>query len=295
MTGPVLVVEAVGPLATIQDLGRPGHGALGVTTSGAADRPAYRLGNRLVGNPEDAASIEVLFGGLVVRATGPVTVAVTGAPLPLHIDDRAAPLCAPLTLRAGQLLVLGMPVTGLRSYVAIRGGIETERVFGSASTDPTSGIGPAPLEVGRALAVGGTTSHPVSATDVAAPSSPHLIHLVLRAIVGPRDDWFTHGALGVLAASTWTVTADSDRVGIRLEGPGIERARRGELPSEGVVRGGIQVPASGQPLIFFADHPTTGGYPVIAVVLDEDTDDPAQARPAVGDRVRFFLRRPRLL
>ncbi len=288
MTGPALVVEQVGPLATIQDLGRPGHGALGVTTSGAADRPALRLGNRLVGNPEDAASIEVLLGGLVLRAAQPVTVAVTGAPVLLHVDGRAAPLCCPLALQVGQALSLGMPVTGLRSYVAIRGGIEAERLFGSASTDPTSGVGPAPLEVGCALTVGGKASLSVGATDVAAPSSPHLDDLVLRAIVGPRHDWFTPEALQALAATTWAVTSDSDRVGIRLTGQHLERARAGELPSEGVVRGGIQVPASGQPLIFFADHPTTGGYPVIAVVLDEDTDALAQSRP--GDRIRFSLR-----
>jgi biotin-dependent carboxylase-like uncharacterized protein len=293
MSGPVLVVEAVGPLATIQDLGRPGHGALGVTTSGAADRPAYRLGNRLVGNPEDAASIEVLLGGLVVRAAEPVTIAVTGAPAPLRIDDRAAPLCTPLTLRTGQTLSIGMPVTGLRSYVAVRGGIEAERLFGSASTDPTSGVGPPPLEVGRALEVAGTPLGPPGATDVAAPSTPHPDHLVLRAVVGPRHDWFAPEALQSLADSTWTVTSDSDRVGIRLKGPGLERARAGELPSEGVVRGGIQVPASGQPLIFFADHPTTGGYPVIAVVFDEDTDELAQTRP--GDRIRFFLRQAPML
>ena len=288
MTGPVLVVEAVGPLATIQDLGRPGHSALGVTSSGAADRPAYRLGNRLVGNQEDAASIEVLFGGLVLRATEPVTVAVTGAPVPLHIDDRAAPLCVPLTLRTGQLLTLGMPVTGLRSYIAIRGGIKAERLFGSASTDPTSGVGPPPLKVGRALAVGDGTLGPLGATDVAAPSSPAQDFLVLRAILGPRHGWFTPAAIQTLAASTWTVTSDSDRVGIRLTGPALQRARTDELPSEGVVRGGIQIPASGQPLIFFADHPTTGGYPVIAVVLDEDTDALAQTLP--GDRIRFTVR-----
>jgi biotin-dependent carboxylase-like uncharacterized protein len=293
MTGPALVVERVGPLATIQDLGRPGHGALGVATSGAADRPALRLGNRLVGNPEDAASIEVLLGGLVLRAAQPVTVAVTGAPVPLHVDGRAAPLCTPLALRVGQSLSLGMPVTGLRSYVAIRGGIEAERLFGSASTDPTSGIGPAPLEVGRSLAVGDIAFGSPGATDVAAPSSPHLDRLVLRAILGPRHDWFTPETLQALAAATWKVTADSDRVGIRLAGPGLQRARAGELPSEGVVRGGIQVPASGQPLIFFADHPTTGGYPVIAVVLDEDTDALAQSRP--GDRIRFSLRRAPVL
>jgi len=284
-----LLVEGVGPLALVEDLGRPGQAALGVTTSGAADRPALRLGNRLVGNGEGHPVIEVLLGGLVLRADGPVTVAVTGAPAPLSLNGIAAPLCSPLDLRDGDGLTLGLPATGLRSYVAVRGGLAVERLFGSASTDPTSGLGPPRLVVGSRLEVGAAPDAEVRGVDVVGPAGSPVGDLVLRAVAGPRDDWFTSAAVAALTGSAWVVTSESDRVGIRLSGPHLERAREGELPSEGVVRGAIQVPASGQPLIFFADHPTTGGYPVIAVVLDQDTDALAQSRP--GGRVRFQVRR----
>lgn len=286
-----LVVEAVGPLATIQDLGRPGHAALGVTTSGAADRRALRLANRLVGNDEGAAAVEVLLGGLVLRAGGPVTVAVAGAPTPLSVNGAAAPLCAPFDLGAGDRLAVGMPSSGLRTYVALRGGLVVERLFGSASSDPTTGLGPPPLAAGTRVEVGPAPGAVPVGVDALGPAGPRTTDLVLRAVAGPRDDWFTPGAMATLTGSAWTVTTESDRVGVRLAGPGLERARSGELPSEGVVRGGVQVPASGQPLVFSADHPTTGGYPVIAVVLDEDTDALAQSRP--GERVRFRLLRPR--
>lgn len=284
-----LLVEGVGPLALVEDLGRPGKAALGVTTSGAADRPALRLGNRLVGNGEGHPAIEVLLGGLVLRADGPVTVAVTGAPAPLSLNGIAAPLCSPLDLRDGDGLTLGLPATGLRSYVAVRGGLVVERLFGSASTDPTSGLGPPRLVVGSRLEVGAAPDAEVRGADVAGPAGPPVGDLVLRAVAGPRDDWFTSAAVAALTGSAWAVTSESDRVGIRLSGAHLERAREDELPSEGVVRGAIQVPASGQPLVFFADHPTTGGYPVIAVVLDADTDLLAQSRP--GDRVRFQMHR----
>lgn len=286
-----LVVEVVGPLATIQDLGRPGHAALGVTTSGAADRRALRLANRLVGNDEGAAAVEILLGGLVLRAGGPVTVSVAGAPTPLSVNGAAAPLCAPFDLGAGDRLAVGMPSSGLRTYLALGGGLVVERLFGSASSDPTTGLGPPPLEVGTRLEVGPAPRTVPVGVDALGPEGPRVSALVLRAVAGPRDDWFTPGAMATLTGSAWTVTADSDRVGVRLAGPSLDRRRPGELPSEGVVRGGVQVPASGQPLVFSADHPTTGGYPVIAVVLDEDTDALAQSRP--GERVRFRLLRPR--
>jgi biotin-dependent carboxylase-like uncharacterized protein len=282
-------VEEVGPLALVEDLGRPGRAALGVTRSGAADRRALRLGNRLVGNDEGVPAIEVLLGGLVVRADGPVTVTVTGAPTPLSLNGFVAPLCAPLDLRDGDRLSLGMPGSGLRSYVAVRGGLDVERAFGSASTDLTSGLGPPGITAGARLEVGPQPTAPATGVDVVGPAGPPVGDLVLRAVAGPRDDWFTPAAIAALTGSAWAVTSESDRVGIRLSGPQLEREQPGELPSEGVVRGAIQVPASGQPLIFFADHPTTGGYPVIAVVVDEDTDAIAQSRP--GDRVRFEVRR----
>jgi len=284
-----VLVREVGPLALVEDLGRPGHAALGVTRSGAADRRALRLANRLVGNDEAAPAVEVLLGGLVLRAEGRVTIAVTGAPAPLSLKGSAVQLCSPLDLRDGDELRLGMPRTGLRTYVAVRGGLAVEQLFGSASTDPTSGLGPQRLEAGTRLGIGVAPAFAATGVDVLGASSPPLGDLVLRAVAGPRADWFTAAANAALAGSAWVVTSESDRVGIRLSGPHLERSRPGELPSEGVVRGAIQVPASGQPLIFFADHPTTGGYPVIAVVLDEDTDALAQSRP--GDRVRFQVRR----
>ena len=284
-----LVVEAVGPLALVEDLGRPGHASVGVTGSGAADRRALRLANRLLGNAEGAAGVEVLLGGLAVRADGAVRVCVTGAPAPVLVDGRAAPLGAPLDLRDGQLLTLGMPSTGLRTYLAVRGGLAEPHVLGSASTDPTMGVGPDPLTPGRRLAVGSPPDRePAADVDVAAPEPPPVTDVALRVVLGPRDDWFAPSAVDSLTSQPWAVTAESDRVGVRLAGPALDRAATGtarELPSEAVVRGAVQVPHSGQPLVFLADHPTTGGYPVVAVVVDDDTDVLAQLRP--GERVRF--------
>jgi biotin-dependent carboxylase-like uncharacterized protein len=247
-----LLVTRVGPLATVQDLGRPGHARLGVTTSGAADRSALRLANRILGNDPAAAGIEVLS--------------------------------------------LGMPPTGLRSYLAVRGRLEVARVFGSASTDPTSGVGPPLLEPGTLLSISRVGSEQrcgvddLAVTDLAAPASPAVGDLVLRVVLGPRDDWFDPASVARFTTSAWEVTADLDRVGIRLAGPPLARSRMGELASEGVVRGSVQVPPSGQPLVFLADHPTTGGYPVIGVLADEDTDALAQVRP--GGRLRFRPTRP---
>lgn len=286
-----LLVTRIGPLATVQDLGRPGYARLGVTTSGATDRPALRLANRLLDNDPGAAAVEVLLGGLEVRSLGRTTVCLTGAPAPVTVAGRPASPCTALDLRDGDTLSLGMPPTGLRSYLAVRGGIEVERVFGSASTDPTSGVGPPRLEVGTTLTIGPTDRHqPWCATDLAAPASPAVGDLTVRVVLGPRDGWFDPASIARFASSVWEVTADLDRVGIRLSGPALARARDGELESEGIVRGSIQVPVSGQPLVFLADHPATGGYPVIGVVVDEDTDALAQVRP--GDGLRFRLTRP---
>ena len=287
MSTPALSVERVGPLALVQDLGRPGHAHLGVSPSGAADRGSLRAANRLLGNDDGAAALEVLAGGLHLRALADVTVAVTGAPLPVHVDDRAVDLGAPAFVPAGSLLRLGMPVAGLRSYVAVRGGLAAERVFGSASRDTLSGIGPAPLAVGSVLDVEVVVCGVVRSADVAAFHSSAPGGLVVRAVPGPRDDWFGPAGAAMLAGAAWTVTGDSDRVGVRLSGPALERSRGEELPSEGMVRGAVQVPPSGQPLVFLADHPTTGGYPVVAVVGERDCDRLAQARP--GETVRFEL------
>jgi biotin-dependent carboxylase-like uncharacterized protein len=236
----------------------------------------------------------VLLGGLAARADGAVRVCVTGAPAPALVDGRAAPLHVPFDLRDGQVLTLGMPPTGLRTYLAVHGGLDEPLVLGSASTDPTSGLGPAPLAPGRRLAVGAaTTSHVPPSVDVAAPDAPPVTDVVLRVVLGPRDDWFSPEAVAALTSQAWTLTAESDRVGVRLAGPRLDRADGNtgqELPSEPVVRGAVQIPHAGQPLVFLADHPTTGGYPVVAVVADADTDVLAQLRPGALARFRRIPR-----
>jgi biotin-dependent carboxylase-like uncharacterized protein len=279
-----LEVLATGPLATVQDLGRPGHAHWGVSRSGAADRASARLANRLVGNPEAAASIEVTFGGLRVRATGDLLVSVTGAPCPVRVGERAVGTNGPVELPSGQELTLAPPDRGLRSYVAVRGGVDVAPVLGSRATDVLGELGPPVLRDGDQLPVGdlGAEHTPV---DLAAVRDPVDGEVELRVLFGPRDDWFTREAHDRLLAETWVAAPDSSRIGLRLAGVPLERRRDDELASEGVVRGALQVPPSGSPTIFLADHPVTGGYPVICVVLDEDVDRAAQVRP--GQPVRF--------
>ncbi|HLM05450.1 MAG TPA: biotin-dependent carboxyltransferase family protein [Blastococcus sp.] len=279
----MLTVLATGPAATVQDRGRPGWAGIGVTRSGAADAAASALANRLVGNEPAAAVIEVTAGGLRLRAERTVLVAVTGAPAPVTVAGRAAPFDAPVTLRAGDELGLGMPPVGLRTYVAVRGGVDVPPVLGSRSTDTLSGLGPARLSAGTSLPVGTLAAGEpfVDVAPVRLPSSAP----VLRVLPGPRRDWLEPAAWAALTGQEWTVSADSDRVGLRLAGPVLRRSRDGELPSEGLVPGAVQVPPDGAPVLFLVDHPVTGGYPVLAVVATSDLPAAAQLRP--GDRVRF--------
>jgi biotin-dependent carboxylase-like uncharacterized protein len=279
----VLTVLASGPLTTVQDRGRAGWAAIGVPGSGAADRPAAALANRLVGNDPAAAVLEVTAGGLRVRAGRTVLVAVAGAPAPVAVDGRAGPLNAPLTLRPGDELSLGLPSVGLRSYVAVRGGIDVPEVLGSRSTDTLSGLGPAPLRAGDLLTVG-TLAADEPVVDVAAVRPPS-VGPVVRVLPGPRRDWLEPSAWTALVTAEWAVSPDSDRVGLRLTGPPLARSREDELPSEGLVPGALQVPPDGAPVLFLADHPVTGGYPVPAVVVTADLPAVAQLRP--GDVVRF--------
>jgi biotin-dependent carboxylase-like uncharacterized protein len=273
MTG--LTVLETGPLATVQDRGRVGQAALGVPRSGACDLRSYELANRLVGNVPGAAVIEVTFGGLALRADTEVVIATTGAPC----GD--APLNAPTTLRAGEVLRLGPPRTGLRTYVAVRGGIAVPSVLGSRSTDLLSGLGPAPLSAGDVLPVGAEHG-PMPGVDLAAVADPAAGEVVVRVTPGPREDWFAPAAL---LGQTFTVSSNSNRIGVRLEGTPLERTHEGELPSEGMALGAIQIPPSGLPVIFLADHPVTGGYPVIAYVATADLPACAQLRP--GQPLRF--------
>ncbi|MGJ7439545.1 biotin-dependent carboxyltransferase family protein [Aquipuribacter sp. MA13-6] len=335
-TGPRLRVLASGPATTVQDEGRTGYAAWGVTRSGACDRAAYRLGNRLVGNQPGAASLEVLLGGLRLTSDRPVTLAVTGAPC------GGTPLGAPFVLRPGRTLHLTPPPVGLRSYVAVRGGVDVEPVLGSRSTDTLSGLGPAPLRAGDEVPVGpagppmpgvdlaavphppadlvrvrvvpgprldrftahawpalldvgrvvGPASPPMPGIDLAAVPPPPADLVCVRVVPGPRLDRCTAHAWPALLDVARVVGPESDHVGVRLQGGPLVRDEvtgSAELPSEGVLRGAVQVPPSGTPVVFLSDHPVTGGYPVVAYVRDDeprsDVDRLAQARP--GQVVRF--------
>ncbi|MFA1544371.1 biotin-dependent carboxyltransferase family protein [Actinomadura monticuli] len=280
------MIEVVrpGPLATVQDLGRPGRAHLGVPRSGAADERAFRLANRLVGNPEGAAGVEFTLGGAALRFHRRAWIAVTGAPVSVRIGGRPHGTNAPCFVAGGALVEVGTPSSGLRGYLAVRGGIEVDRVLGSRSTDLLSGLGPPVLSPGDRLPVGSANGLPDIGVDV-APAPPIPETPVLRILPGPRDDWFTHDALATLTSTSYDVSPDSNRVGVRLVGPPLARAREGELVSEGMAAGSIQVPPSGLPIVFLADHPTTGGYPVIAVLASADVAGAAQLRP--GQKVRF--------
>lgn len=274
-----VIVLAPGPLCTVQDEGRTGQAALGVGRSGACDRASYRLANRLVGNPPGAAVLEVTFGGLNLRAGADCLVVTTGARCagsPAHN--------APVVLLSGQELSLGPPVSGLRTYVALRGGIDAAPVLGSRSTDLLSGLGPSPVGAGDVLLLG-APGLAVPGVDLAPVAEPAAGDIVLTVTPGPRWDWFTEAGHAELLSNSWTMTSESNRIGVRLDGEPLERSGPGELPSEGMARGALQVPPSGQPVLFLADHPVTGGYPVAAYVQDDDVDRAAQLRP--GQAVSF--------
>ncbi len=269
----MIEVLAPGLLTTIQDLGRPGWAHTGVPPSGAADRPSLELGNRLVGNAPGAAALEATLIGPRLRFRHGALVALTGAvgePRTLEIE-------------AGGELDIGPLVGGVRAYLCVRGGIEVEPVLGSRSTDLLTGLGPPPLTAGDLIDVGDEPALQPAVLPHPGPDG----EAVLRVAPGPRDDWFASAALDVLTASEWKVTPASNRVGIRLAGPPLARVRTDELLSEGLVTGALQVPPNEQPILLLNDHPTTGGYPVIAVVARDDLPRAGQLRP--GDPVRFRL------
>jgi biotin-dependent carboxylase-like uncharacterized protein len=285
MTAQIEVVRA-GALTTIQDLGRPGLAHLGIPRAGAVDRDSLKLANRLVGNSENDAGLETTVVGPRLRFAAPVTVALTGAIVDATLDEEPVAMNAPLHPAAGSVLTVGSARRGLRTYVAVRGGIRSQAAFGSRSTDIHSGIGPSPLTSGDLLDVGVTVgSYPnVDIAPVPEPAEEPQVTIVL----GPRDDLFTGRALERLVNEPFRVTDDVSRVGARLDGPELERTSDEELLSEPVAGGSIQVPASGKPILLLAEHPTTGGYPVIAVVHSGDLGVAGQLRP--GQRIRFRTR-----
>ncbi len=287
-----LEILRTGPFAVVQDLGRPGLAHLGVSRSGAADRRAHKLANRLVANPADRATIEVTFGGFVARVRGgDVDIAVTGADTDPSVDGIKFGTNSIHHVRDGQVIALGSPCAGLRTYLAVRDGICVDPVLGSRSYDVMSAIGPAPLRAGDRLPLGEhTDDYPQLDQAPVAAITGNAVELMV--VPGPRDDWFVDP--DALVHTEWVASDRSDRVGMRLVGRPLQyRFPDRQLPSEGTTRGAIQVPPNGLPVILGPDHPVTGGYPVVGVVIDEDVDKIAQVRP--GQSVRLHWARPRSL
>jgi biotin-dependent carboxylase-like uncharacterized protein len=268
-------VLSPGMLTTIQDLGRYGYGPLGVSPAGAADPIALRFGNRMVGNPEHAAAIEMtLLGGTFVFSDR-ATVALTGADF-----DASIPLWTPVRLDPGATVKVGGCKTGARCYLCVRGGIQASLLLGSASTHILTGLGGHRLHRGDQLQIeDNATSEPLSLPR------PDYLRKILRVTQGPQD--FPATAMHALCSFPYVVTEDSNRMGLRLEGPPLEAPHGGQMISEGVSLGAIQIPAGGQPIILFVDQQTTGGYPKIANVITADLPSVGQLRPR--DQIRFEL------
>ncbi|MBF4573581.1 biotin-dependent carboxyltransferase family protein [Herbiconiux sp. VKM Ac-1786] len=286
-------VLATGTLTLLQDAGRPGLAHLGVTGSGAADQGSYRAANRLVGNAAGEAVLESVLGGIVLRARGALLVAVTGATGSVVVErsgGRAAvehPVGCSFTLGDGDVVRVGPPTQGLRTTLAVRGGFAVPPTLGSRSSDVLSGLGPAPLRAGDVLPVGDVAGEWPEATLLPGAIGRRWGRM-LAVTPGPRADLVGAAGLPRLLATEWTVSAASNRVGVRLVGPQSAPGSGGHaltLPSEGMIVGAVQLPPSGEPVVFLRDHPVTGGYPVIAVLTPEAVDVAAQLRP--GDAVGF--------
>jgi antagonist of KipI len=284
----VIQVQDPGLFTTVQDLGREGFGPLGVSPSGAADTISLRLGNRLVGNAEGAAGLEMtLLGGTFLFPEGAV-LALSGSDFGATLDGKPVELWSSFEAKAGQALRLGPTRSGARCYLCVRGGIEARLFLGSASTHVLSGLGG---HEGRALRKGdvlnvGAASGPTRIQRLSARAKQEMQpRKALRITPGPQREWFSDSAQRLFHESKYRVAEESNRMGIRLEGPVIPAPSGGEMISEGVALGAIQVPEGGKPIILFVEQQTTGGYPKIANVVSADFHSLGQLRPR--DEIRF--------
>lgn len=287
------VIRADRP-ALFQDAGRMGQAIQGVTRSGALDINGLRAANAHVGNPETTPALEIAHGGFGLRAEIPATLAAAGAPAPLLLrpaggdEPRQLRHAAPFALDPGDELTLGAPLSGSRTYLALRGGFAVTPLLSSAATDTLAALGPRPVDVGAVLlpAHGHARAVRLNIPQPPLPRAGDVVHVGIRA--GPRADWFDAVAWQVLTRDEFRVTPQSDRIAMRLAGTRpIPRREGGELLSEGIVPGAIEIPHDGRPILFLADHPLSGGYPVMAIVAGHDMMRVAQA--PIGARLRFHL------
>jgi antagonist of KipI len=282
----VIEVQAPGLFTTVQDLGRPGFGPIGVSASGAADPLSLRLGNLLVGNPEGAAALEMTLLGGTFRFPEGAWIALAGSDFAATVDAAPAPLWTARELPAGAMLKVGHTQSGARCYLCVRGGIAVPLFLGSASTHVLSGLGGLdgrPLKRGDVLAIGPEPSD--AAYSGGTGFSLWSARKILRVTDGPQFDWFSGRASRQFYDTIYRVTEESNRVGLRLQGPSIEASISGSMMSEGAALGCIQITPAGQPVILFVEQQTTGGYPKIANIITADLPSVGQLRP--GDEIRF--------
>jgi antagonist of KipI len=284
----LIEVKAPGLVTTVQDSAREGFGPMGVSPSGAADATALRVGNRLVGNPSNAAALEMtLLGGTFLFHEGAV-IALTGSDFGASLDDAAIPLWSSIEVKHGQTLHTGATRSGARCYLCVSGGIETKPFLGSRSTHLLSGLGG---YEGRALRKGdvlkiGLSSGPFRKRTVSAQALHRLQpRKVLRVTPGPQSEWFADAAHAIFYASAFRITEESNRMGLRLEGTPVPGGAASEMITEGVSLGAVQITAAGLPIILFVEQQTTGGYPKIANVISADVSSLGQLRPR--DEIRF--------
>jgi antagonist of KipI len=283
-----ILVQAPGMFTTVQDLGREGFGPMGVSASGAADPISLRIGNRLVGNPEGAAALEMTLIGGSFSFDRPAMVALTGADFGASLRGVRVPTWTSFEVQAGQTLALGASRSGARAYFCIQGGIAVEPFLGSASTHVLSALGGfegRPLRKGDRVGVG-TANSPFHKRSL----SPRALEYfqprkLLRVTDGPQSDWFAPSCWKLFCENSFRVAEQSNRMGIRLEGVGISMNFSREMITEGVSLGAIQVPPSGQPIILFVEQQTTGGYPKIANIVSADLHSLGQLRPR--DEIHF--------
>lgn len=287
----MLEIWEPGLLTTVQDGGRVGWARYGVPPSGPLDKAAFRAANRLVGNPPDAAGLEITLTGPTLRCSRPSLVAVCGAEFELWTGSIRVPTWHAVFLRTGQWLYFGERREGARAYLAVDGGMDVPPFLDSRSTYLTGGFGGLEgraLRRGDRLPLGPGALQPSMRAGRAWPASerpPYTSAPTLRVILGPQDDHFTQAGLETFLSTAYELTPESNRMGARLKGPPIQHRDTTGIVSDGVVIGSVQVPASGQPIVMLADHQTTGGYPKIATVIQADLPLLAQIVP--GDYVRF--------
>jgi biotin-dependent carboxylase-like uncharacterized protein len=279
-----LVVTAVGPGTSVQDGGRFGAQRYGLTPSGAVDRLALAAANHLTGNAPFAAAVEVgPLNAVFTAHGGAVRVALTGAIRPADVAGRTVALNQSITLADGESLTLGVARGGVFNYLAIEGGVQGEPMFGSLAVNARAGLGspyPRPLQSGDELQAAPASGAGERRIDLPAPPEAPI-----RVVMGPQDDEFGD-AKNLFLDSEWRISATSDRMGYRLEGPIIKHLHGHNIVSDGTVNGSIQVPGNGQPIVLMPDRGTSGGYPKIATVISADLGRFGQTQAGRGFRFK---------